>query len=660
MKKRFFRLFVCLALSLSAAAAAAGCAAEGAALGDTTAPQLAAIDQTGGASDSVVSSSTTETEASGQPTAAVYDAQTVDYDDDDLDAGWDPSSAAQVGLAGDSIEFGGSGATIDGSTITITAAGTYVLSGTLTDGRLIVDTADDETVHLVLDGADITCFDSAPIYVASAKKTVITLADGAGNRVADGATYAGDDSESDAPNAAIFSNDDLTINGSGSLTVTACHNDGIASDDELKIVGGAITVNAVNDAIQGRDCLGVKAGTITVTSGGDGLQATNDQDSGKGYIAIEGGTFVIASGGDAIQAQTTLRVSGGDFAISTGGGSANSSQNAGQNGNTWGDWDGSAQAGGASGAGDSSVTTSGSSAKALKAAVGVFVTGGTFAIDSSDDSIHSNGTVTISAGTVELSSGDDGIHADGSLTIEGGELIVTKSYEGLEASTITIGGGTMHITASDDGLNVAGGADSSSVSGRPGQNDFAANSDNALTITGGYLVVNSGGDGLDSNGTITMTGGTAIVNGPIEDMNGALDAQALGISGGYLVAVGSAGMAEAPSETSTQRSLMVVFDEAQTAGTLVHIESEDGDNVLTFSPAKQFQAVVFSSADLKEGETYVVYLGGTATGTIADGVYSDGSYAPGSQNVTLSLDAMVTISGSAGGFGGRGAGGPGH
>ena len=154
-----------------------------------------------------------------------------------------------------------------------------------------------------------------------------------------------------------------------------------------------------------------------------------------------------------------------------------------------------------------------------------------------------------------------------------------------------------------------------------------------------------------------MTGGTAIVNGPVEDMNGALDAQELTISGGFLVAVGSAGMAEAPSDTSAQHSFMVVFDQAQAAGTLVHVESEDGEDVLTFAPAKQFEAAVLSSADLKKGETYIVYLGGTATGTITDGVYSGGAYTPGAENVNLTLDAIVTISGSAGGAGMRG---PGH
>jgi hypothetical protein len=580
----------------------------------------------------------------------------VSYDEEDEDATWSASGASQVTLAGDSISFAGTGATVDGSTITITSAGMYVITGTLNDGQIVVDSAGDGTVRLVLNGVGIACSNSAAIYVKNAGKTIITLAGGSENNVSDGSSYVLEDAESDEPNAAVFSKDDLTINGGGSLTVDANYDDGIVSKDDLKITGGTITVDAANDALQGKDCVGVQAGTITITSGGDGLLATNDQDATKGYVAIEGGSFVIDSGTDAIQAQTTLLITGGDFAITTGGDSANSSQNMGQKGNTWGAWGGDAVGNSAAaGTGDTA------SAKALKAGTGIFVTGGTFAVDSSDDSLHSNGNVTIDGGVFQLTSGDDGIHADNTLTINGGELTITQSYEGLEASVITINEGTIHVTAADDAVNVAGGMDSSSTGGRPGQNDLAANPDNRLTISGGYLCVNAGGDGLDSNGIATVSGGIVIVDGPTQNGNGSLDAQTFTITGGFLVTAGSSGMAEAPSDTSSQYSLMVNFDQMQAAGTIVHIESKNGHSVLTFAPAKQFQSVVFSSAELKKGATYTVYLGGTATGTITDGLYSDGAYTPGTENVTLTLDGVVTTSGATGGFGGGGmGGGPGH
>ena len=185
-------------------------------------------------------------------TAAASEAQTVSYDSDDEDATWDASSAALITLAGGSITFAGTGATVDGSTITITAAGTYVVTGTLTDGQIVVESADDGIVHLVLNGADITCSDNPAIYVKSADKTVVTLADGTENSLTDGASYAVAETDTDAPSATLFSKDDLTINGLGSLQVTANYNDGITSNDDLKIVSGTITVEAVDDATPGQ------------------------------------------------------------------------------------------------------------------------------------------------------------------------------------------------------------------------------------------------------------------------------------------------------------------------------------------------------------------------------------------------------------------------
>jgi hypothetical protein len=162
----------------------------------------------------IASGATPTPEVAGRPI-------TVEYDSDDLDSGAGSSEKSYITLEGDSIAFEGSGATVDGAAVTITSAGTYSISGILSDGQIIVDTKDEETVVLLLDGADIACSTSAPIYILSAEKTVITLADGTENRVSDGDSYILEDAESDEPSAAIFSRDDLTINGSGSLTVNA-------------------------------------------------------------------------------------------------------------------------------------------------------------------------------------------------------------------------------------------------------------------------------------------------------------------------------------------------------------------------------------------------------------------------------------------------------
>jgi hypothetical protein len=250
-----------------------------------------------------------------------------------------------------------------------------------------------------------------------------------------------------------------------------------------------------------------------------------------------------------------------------------------------------------------------------------------------------------------MASGDDGIHADAALEISGGDVSITKSYEGIESSLITINDGNIHIVASDDGFNAAGGADGSSVNGRPGQNNFESpGGDNYLYINGGYTVVNAAGDGIDANGAIEMTGGTVIVSGPTNNGNGALDyLGSFKISGGFLVAAGSSGMAQSPSEASTQYSLMVNFDAMQPAGTLFHIETEDGADVLTFMSSKEYQSVVLSSPELEKGETYLVYTGGGATGTVTDGLYSGGTYTPGTEVYSLTISGMVTVAGSSGG-----------
>ncbi len=557
-------------------------------------------------------------QATATPTSPIV----VEYDKDDLGAAASQANVSTVKLAGDTITFAGKGAAVKGKVLTISSAGTYSISGKLNDGQIIVDTKDAATVVLVLNGADITNTTGAAIYVANAEKTVITLADGTENHVTDGASYVSKDA-TDEPNATVFSHDDLTINGSGALTVKANYNNGIASKDDLKITGGAITVTAVNDGIKGRDSIVVKDGIITVKAGGDGLQSNNDEDVKKGYIAIEGGTFNITAGMDGIQAETRLLVSGGNVTLLTGGGSTRKAAD---------------------------------SAKGLKAGVALSVTGGVFSVNAADDALHSNGSITISGGEFLLASADDGIHADAALEVSGGTVRITKSYEGIESNQITINAGNIHLVASDDGINGPGSSGGAAMQGRPGPGGFESG-DSHLSINGGYLAVDALGDGIDINGAIDMTGGTVIVNGPTANNNGALDyLGAFNVTGGFLVAAGSAGMAEAPSPTSTQYSLMHNYASAQAAGTLVYIETKDGKTLLTFAPTKTYQSIVISSPEIQNGATYVVYSGGRSTGTVADSLYSGGTYTAGTQVASYTISSIVTGAGAGmGGMpGGRG------
>jgi len=550
-------------------------------------------------------------------------------------------------LSGSSASVTGNGAAASGGTVTILASGTYIISGQLSDGQIIVESTDDEVVRLVLNNANITCANSAPIYVKDARKVILILADGTTNTITDGSGYQLTDTTGNEPNAAIFSKADLTINGTGTLNVDANYKQGITSKDELKIVSGTINVDAVTNAINGRDFVAIKDGTLTVNAGNDGIKSNNDEDTALGYVCIEGGTIKVTAGEDGIQGENQVVITNGMIDLITGGGSANGVQQISEPFGRPG-----------SQAATASTDSAEASAKGIKAALAVTINGGMITVDSADDTLHANQDLTINGGSLTLISGDDGIHADSSITINGGSINLTKAYEGIESSLITINNGEIKIVSSDDAINVGGGADGSSINGRPGQNDFASDSNLALAINGGKLVIDAGGDGLDSNGSITMTGGTVLVNGPTNNGNGAIDYNgSFKLTGGFLVAAGSSGMAEAPDSSSTQYSLMVNFSSALAAGTLVNISSATGESIVTFTPAKAFQSIVVSSPAISKGGSYVVSTGGSSTGTPTNGLDTDGLYTGGTTVTTLTASSVVTTYGSTGGPGG--GGGPG-
>ena len=532
------------------------------------------------------------------------------------------SSVTTIALDGSAIAITGAGAIVDGSSITITTGGTYSLSGTLTDGQVAVDTEDGEPVVLILNGVDLHNSTSAPINIMNAETVEIVLAEGTQNYLSDADEYVYANPEDDEPNAALFSDDDLSISGTGSLTVEANYNDGIASKDSLVISDATITVNSIDDGIRGKDSLVISNANLTLTAGGDGLKSDEDEDASLGFINIESGQFIISAGGDAIQAETTVTIAAGTFNITTAGGS-------------------------------SAFISEDLSAKGIKAGVNVTINGGTYSIDSADDGVHSNDSIIINAGEFTIATGDDGMHADATLDVNAGIIDISSSYEGLESAIITINAGDIDIVSSDDGLNVAGGNDESGFGRRPGrgpgQSNFASLSDYLITINGGKITIDAGGDGIDANGSIEMNGGLVIVNGPTANMNSAIDYDGtFNISGGMLVGAGSSGMAQGPDQSSSQNSLLLNLTSPQQASTLVHIESAEGDTILTFAPTKAYQSIAFSSPDLLSGTSYTVYLGGSADGTASEGLYLDGSYVPGAEYANINVSSIVTQIGSTG------------
>lgn len=517
-----------------------------------------------------------------------------DVADDSDDYTWDDSSEVQIKLADNSSEYLGSGVSIIDNVIKITSAGTYNISGSLSDGQIIVNTEDDEIVRLILNGVDINNSSSAPIYISAADKVMIFLAENSNNKLSDGSTYSSLGLGEDDPNATIFCMSDLTIDGFGTLDINGNYNDGIACKDGLLISSGTIIIDAVDDGIRGKDYLVVYDGNITINSGGAGLKSDNSDDATKGFITIENGDFTISSGGEAIDAVKDIEIQYGNFDIT-------------------------------------------SSGKGLNGTVSTLISGGVFVITSSDDAIHSNGYVTIDNGTFAISSGDDAIHADYDVVINDGEINITKSYEGIESTSgdITINGGEIHIVSTDDGLNIASGGDND-PSGNP-------SGDYYLNINDGYIVVNAGGDGVDVNSSVVMSGGTLIVSGSTASSNSALDYDGtFNMNGGFLVATGTSRMSEAPSSSSSQNSLLVNFSSTYSAGNIIHIENQNGEELLTFSPTKSYQSIAFSSSSLVTGESYDIYLGGSSTGTETDGLYTDGTYSSGSKYSTFTISGTVT------------------
>lgn len=563
------------------------------------------------------------------------------------------------------VSVTGSGATVDGNKITISKGGTYSVSGTISDGQIIVNASDTDKVYIILNGVNITCSDSSPIYVVNADKTVISLEDGTENTVTDTANYVFEDETTDEPNAAIFSKDDLVITGTGSLTVNGNYNDGITSKDDLKIENGNITVNSIDDGIRGKDSVEIYGGTITINAEGDGIRSNNTEDTTKGYVYIEDGTINITSGTDGIQASTEVLVEGGTVNIVSGGGSANSSTttDGGMNGD-WGNWGMPGNKGqGATTTTDETTTEEEStSAKGIKATSNIVINDSTINIDSSDDAIHSNHTLTINGGNITISSGDDGIHSDTTLDVNGGTINITKSYEGIESTIINLNGGDISVVSSDDGINASGGNDASATGGRPGQNSFSSGT-GQININGGNISVNASGDGIDANGSITMTDGVVVVNGPTNSGNGSLDYDgSFNIKGGTLIAAGSLGMAQAPSSSSTQNSVSLGLSQLS-AGTVVNIESSDGNNILTFEVSKVCQSIVISSSNLETGKTYSVSIGGTSTGTENNGIYLGGNYSGGTKVLEFTVSGTITnanesgVTSSSNMQGGRGGGG---
>ena len=584
------------------------------------------------------SNSNTNDEAVTENITSTIIDETNMFSDRDFKTEYDKSKCVEIQLNGTSAACNSDTVKISGTTITLLEEATYLVSGTLDDGMIVVNTDEKSKLQIVLNNASITNSTSAALYVLEGDKVFVTLADGTSNTLANGGTFTAiDDNNIDG---AVFSKQDLTFNGSGSLTVTSPSDHGIVCKDDLVFTGGTYTVNSASHGLDANDSVRITQASITVISGKDGIHAENTDDTSLGFVYVKDGSFDISAEGDGISSGNSMQICDGTFSIVSGGGSKNSSK---QSSDSWGDFMGghggmggrpgrsstnssgstdnttSLNSSGTATSSDTESDDSSTSIKAIKSAGDMLIKSGTFTIDSADDSLHSNASITVNGGTFTISSGDDAFHADDTLTIAAGTIDVSESYEGLEGLHIVVSGGDMKLVASDDGLNAAGGTDESGYGGNRKNDQFggrggmggSSSSNGSIKITGGKLYVKASGDGLDANGTLEISGGNTTVCGPTQGDTATLDYDASGIiTGGTFIGTGASGMAQTFSDS--EQGVFAVSVGNQTAGTKIELKDSKGNVIISYEPELSFAVVILSSPDIVKGETYSINVGSTS------------------------------------------------
>ncbi|MBR6400553.1 MAG: carbohydrate-binding domain-containing protein [Firmicutes bacterium] len=622
------------------------------------------------------------------------------------------------------------------NTIKIISPGTYNISGTLSDGQIIVDipeSYDNNNAELNLNGVTITNSNGPAIYgingdieISAKKNTVNTLTDGTPAVFETETDESGNETVTEDPNGCVFSHDGIKLKGTGSLVINGTYANGVSGKDEVVIQKLALTVNAVNNAVKAKDYVNIKSGTVNLTSTqGDGIRCTNgyvsiSQDDAEtatsvtidakdngiftkadssetnsdisitggtvnitvqpdgeadtencnydgihtklGAISITGGTVTAKTYCDGIQAAGVLTIDAAAVINVTTTGEITSSSGSGQ-GQPFNPWQ------------QTTTTENDISAKGIKTDTDMFIKGGAnITVVSTDDSVHANGSITISDAALTLAAGDDGVHADDTLTINDGcELTVSESYEGLEALTININGGVMNVYSTDDMVNAAGGNDGSSSSG-PGGDPQSSGANGNININGGYLYcVNTtqsgdGGDGIDSNGSITMNGGTVIVNGIAGNTsNSSIDYDSkFTYTDGYLFATGGGSMASEITSGLTASNPVLTYGLSSSSsggqggfgrpgqqgssssantiakGTRLTLTDGSGNVIMTLVPVNNVENIVMAAGSkIKSGSSYTLYSGGNYSGS--EDVYStDGTLTGGTSLASKTAGSGVT------------------
>ena len=557
----------------------------------------------------------------------------TEFTDREKSGSYKVSEAVKITLNKTTATVSGSGAKADGSTITITEEGVYIVSGTLEDGQIIVDASDSDKVQIVLDGVHINCETNAAIYVREADKVFITLAENSSNTLGGGNEYTQiDDNTVDG---VIFSKSDLVCNGTGSLTIEADYKHGIVSKDDLVITGGTYKITAADNGITAKDQLKILDGSFDIDAANSAVKAKNADNAELGNIYIAGGVFTVKAEQDGFHATGSIVVDDGTITV-----------NSGDDG--------------------------------FHAELDTIIRGGTILVEKSNEGLEGK-RVVVNGGDITVNASDDGINAansgdDGANAANSGDGGVNAANSGDDGANATNPGANAAGSGDDDSNAASSNNDSSaavnsgddsSISGaadgkeppqmppdtengsdmQPSQ-DFdpenapsggnapqnfdpgnapsdgdapqmmqggpggGGNSELYIKITGGTLTVSADGDGLDSNGGLLVTGGTTIVYGPTSDGDSALDYDGSAIvSGGILAAIGSAGMVESFDEASTQPVITYYCTETQSADTTITLTDSDGSALFTVTPEKAYASIVLTCPEMKLDATYTLAAG---------------------------------------------------
>lgn len=576
--------------------------------GETSADNAAATSESTASENAIESASDIDFDL--ELTESTID---TEFTDREKSGSYKASEAVKITLNKTTATVSGSGAKADGSTITITEEGVYVVSGTLEDGQIIVDASDSDKVQIVLDGVNINCEANAAIYVREADKVFITLAENSSNTLGGGNEYTQiDDNTVDG---VIFSKSNLVCNGTGSLTIEADYKHGIVSKDDLVITGGTYKIAAADNGITAKDQIKILNGSFDIDAANSAVKAKNTDDAELGNIYIAGGIFTIEAEQDGFHATGSIVVDDGTITVNSGDDGFHAELDTVIHGGTI------------------LVEKSNEGLEGKR----VVVNGGDITINASDDGINAansgdDGVNAINPGANAVGSGDDDSNAassnnDSSAAVNSGDDgSISGEADGKEPQQMppdTENGSDMQPSQDFDPENAPsdgnapqnfdpGNAPSDGdapqkMQGGPGG---GGNSELYIKITGGTLTVSADGDGLDSNGGLLVTGGTTIVYGPTSDGDSALDYDGSAIAtGGTLAAIGSAGMTESFSEDSTQPVITYYCTETQSAATTITLTDSDGSALFTIAPEKAYASIVFTCSEMKLDATYTLTAG---------------------------------------------------